>query len=121
MKWLQRLKTATCPEADATKATEPGFVGFVAPVSALLQKTAAPANAANDSVHTLKKPETAPWRVTLAPGTSAATAEKFRAASLALDQLIEGSNHGAAGALHRQGDEADRCRSAGRQTGGAGP
>ncbi len=92
MKWLQRLKTATCPEADATKATEPGFVGFVAPVPALMKKTAAPANAANDPAPTLKKPETAPWRVTLAPGTSAATAEKFRAASLALDQLIEDSN-----------------------------
>ena len=92
MKWLQRLKSATCPEADATKATKPGFVGFVAPAPALLQKTEAPADAANDPAPTLKKPETAPWRVTLAPGTSAATAEKFRAASLALDELIEGSN-----------------------------
>ena len=92
MKWLQRLKTATYPDADATKATEPGFVGFVAPVTALMKKTAAPANAANDPAPTLKKPETAPWRVTLAPGTSAATVEKFRAASLALDQLIEDGN-----------------------------
>ena len=92
MKWLQRLKTTTCPEADATKATEPGFVGFVAPTPALLRKTAAPADTANDPAPTLKKPETAPWRVTLAPGTSAATVEKFRAASLALDQLIAGSN-----------------------------
>ena len=92
MKWLQRLKSGASPNTDATKATEPGFVGFVAPVPALMKKTAAPANAANDPAPTLKKPETAPWRVTLAPGTSAATAEKFRAASLALDQLIEDSN-----------------------------
>ena len=92
MKWLQRLKSGASPNTDATKATEPGFVGFVAPVLALLEKKEAQANAANDSALTLKKHETAPWRVTLAPGTSAATAEKFRAASLALDELIEGSN-----------------------------
>jgi len=30
MKWLQRLKSAPTPNADATKPTEPGFVGFVA-------------------------------------------------------------------------------------------
>ena len=30
MKWLQRLKLATHPKADATKPTEPGFVGSVA-------------------------------------------------------------------------------------------
>ncbi len=96
MKWLQRLKSGASPNTDATKATEPGFVGFVAPVLALLEKKEAQANAANDSALTLKKHETAPWRVTLAPGTSAATVEKFRAASLALDQLIEGSNLAAA-------------------------
>lgn len=30
MKWLQRLKSAPTPDANATKPTEPGFVGFVA-------------------------------------------------------------------------------------------
>ena len=30
MKWLQRLKSAQTPDANATKPTEPGFVGFVA-------------------------------------------------------------------------------------------
>ena len=30
MKWLQRLKSAPAPDANATKPTEPGFVGFVA-------------------------------------------------------------------------------------------
>lgn len=30
MKWLQRLKSAPTPNANATKPTEPGFVGFVA-------------------------------------------------------------------------------------------
>lgn len=30
MKWLQRLKSALTPNANATKPTEPGFVGFVA-------------------------------------------------------------------------------------------
>ena len=30
MKWLQRLKAAAKARTDATKPTEPGFVGFVA-------------------------------------------------------------------------------------------
>jgi hypothetical protein len=30
MKWLQRLKAASPPETEATKPTEPGFVGFAA-------------------------------------------------------------------------------------------
>ena len=88
MSWLTRLKTGKTPEAHATKPTKPipdpqnrGFVGFVAPVPELLPKTTVPAP-------DLRKPESDHGRVTLAPGTTAATAEKFRAASLALDDDI---------------------------------
>ena len=95
MSWLVRLKTGKTPEAHATKPTKPipcpqnrGFVGFVAPLPELLPKTTAPAAAANDPAPDLRKPETAPWRVTLVPSTTAATADKFRAASLALDDDI---------------------------------
>ncbi len=95
MSWLARLKTGKTPEAHATKPTKPipdlqnrGFVGFVASISALLPKTTAPAAAANDPTHDLRKPEPAPWRVTLAPSTTAATADKFQAASLTLDDDI---------------------------------
>ena len=95
MSWLVRLKTGKTPEAHATKPTKPipdpqnrGFVGFVASIPELLPKTAAPAEAANDPAPDLRKPESDHGRVTLAPGTTAATAEKFRAASLALDDDI---------------------------------
>jgi hypothetical protein len=51
MKWLQRLKSATPPDANATKPTEPGFVGFVAcpdgPSEKLTAPQQAPANEAN--------------------------------------------------------------------------
>ena len=98
MNWLARLKTGKTPEAHATKPTKPtfdpknrGFVGFVASIPGLLPKTMAAADAANDSAPDLRKPEPAPWRIALAPGTTAATAEKFRAASLALDSDISAS------------------------------
>lgn len=88
MSWLARLKTGKTPEAHATKPTKPipdpqnrGFVGFVAPVPELLPKTTVPAP-------DLRKPESAPWRVTLAPCTTAAMEDKFRAVSLALDDDI---------------------------------
>lgn len=42
MKWLQRLKSATTTNTDATKPTEPGFVGFVACQLAPSEKFAAP-------------------------------------------------------------------------------
>lgn len=42
MKWLQRLKLATHAKADATKPTEPGFVGFVACPAAPSEKFIAP-------------------------------------------------------------------------------
>lgn len=41
--------------------------------------------AANDPAPDLSKPESDPWRVTLALGTSPKTAARFRAASMALD------------------------------------
>ena len=47
MKWLARVKTPPVAEMDATKPTKPiqvdcegGFVGFVAPAMALIEKTA---------------------------------------------------------------------------------
>ena len=51
MKWLQRLKLAPTPNADATKPTEPGYVGFVACPDGASENFAAPqqppANEAN--------------------------------------------------------------------------
>ena len=85
---LRRFATATPATVATVQPFTPPTVASVATVAV----AKAPDKAANDPAPTLKKPETAPWRVTLAPGTSAATAEKFRAASLALDQLIEDSN-----------------------------
>lgn len=48
MSWLNRLKNQQHPETDATKATELGFVGFVAPILAPIEKTGADSLAAND-------------------------------------------------------------------------
>lgn len=49
MTWLARLKKSKCaPAQDATKPTEPGFVGFVAPIPEPFQKSGAPAPAANE-------------------------------------------------------------------------
>ena len=42
MKWLQRLKSATTTNTDATKPTGPGFIGFVACPVATSEKFAAP-------------------------------------------------------------------------------
>lgn len=42
MKWLQRLKSAAASNTDATKPTEPGFVGFVACPVGPSEKFAAP-------------------------------------------------------------------------------
>ena len=89
---LRRFATATPATVATVQPFTPPTVASVATVAV----AKAPDKAANDPAPTLKKPETAPWRVTLAPGTSVATVEKFRAASLALDQLIEGSNLAAA-------------------------
>lgn len=85
---LRRFATATPATVATVQPFTPPTVASVATVAV----AKAPDKAANDPAPTLKKPETAPWRVTLAPGTSVATVEKFRAASLALDELIEGSN-----------------------------
>ena len=49
MNWLARLKKIdTTPTAEATEPTKPGFVGFVAPGMAPMQKTGADSPAAND-------------------------------------------------------------------------
>lgn len=49
MNWLARLKKAQIPpDMDATNATKPGFVGFVASIPAPIQKTQALSPAAND-------------------------------------------------------------------------
>jgi hypothetical protein len=59
MNWLARLKNAPSVEMDATKATKPlhtqaeaGFVGFVAPTLAALEKIESVAVAMNDRVTT---------------------------------------------------------------------
>lgn len=59
MNWLARLKNAPSAETDATKATKPlhkqaeaGFVGFVAPALAVLEKIEHGAVAVNDAIAT---------------------------------------------------------------------
>ena len=50
MKWLARLKKIEIvPQQDATKPTKPGYVGFVAPDIAPMQKITGDLSAANDS------------------------------------------------------------------------
>lgn len=53
MKWLQRLKAAAKARTDATKPTEPGFVGFVACLDGASEKFTAqqqpPANEATSN------------------------------------------------------------------------
>jgi hypothetical protein len=54
MNWLARLKKIeTAPERDATEPTKPGFVGFVAPGMAPMQKTGRDSPAANDAAQVL--------------------------------------------------------------------
>lgn len=54
MNWLARLKkTQIPPNMDATNATKPGFVGFVASIPAPIQKTECVSAAANDPVQTV--------------------------------------------------------------------
>ena len=49
MNWLARLKkTQILPQTDATNATKPGFVGFVASIPGPIQKTECFSAAAND-------------------------------------------------------------------------
>lgn len=49
MNWLARLKkTDIAPEPDTTKPTKGGFVGFVGPIPAPIQKTGGEPGAAND-------------------------------------------------------------------------
>ena len=80
MNWLALLKKSECaPETDTTKPTKPGFVGFVGCIPEPFQKSGADP-ASNDGE---------PWRVTLAPGTTPATAQRLRAASMALDKVQE--------------------------------
>lgn len=56
MSWLARLKkTGIAPGMAPTKPTEPGFVGFVAPDMAPVQKTKAALSAANDSSPDLER------------------------------------------------------------------
>lgn len=54
MNWLARLKSETASDIHATKPPQEdeatGFVGFVAPVPAPMQKTSVTAEAANDAV-----------------------------------------------------------------------
>ena len=50
MNWLARLKKNECvPDSHPTKPTEPGFVGFVAPIPEPFQKSAGDPGAANEA------------------------------------------------------------------------
>ena len=55
MNWLARLKKIDIvPETEATKPTKPGFVGFVAPILAPMQKIEGDRAAANDGEVTVR-------------------------------------------------------------------
>jgi hypothetical protein len=77
MNWLARLKNAPSAETDATKATKPlhaqaeaGFVGFVAPALAVLEKIGHGAAAVNDAVATATdNPDRGCWPATAAMNT----------------------------------------------------
>ena len=57
MNWLARLKKIEiAPEPEATEPTKPGFVGFVAPISAPVQKTGGDSPAANDPAIQVQAP-----------------------------------------------------------------
>ena len=62
MNWLARLKKIdTAPNAEATEPTKPGFVGFVAPGMAPMQKTGADSPAANDPAAVTHDPDRWAW------------------------------------------------------------
>ena len=62
MKWLARLKKIdTAPEVEATEPTKPGFVGFVAPGMASIQKTGGDSPAANDPAAAMPDPDRWAW------------------------------------------------------------
>ena len=77
MNWLARLKNTPSAETDATKATKPlhtqaetGFVGFVAPTLAALEKIESVAVAVNDPVSTAtNNPDRWCWPVSDAMNT----------------------------------------------------
>jgi hypothetical protein len=61
MNWLARLKkTQIPPETDATNATKPGFVGFVASIPAHIPKTQGVSAAANDPAPATPQPAELP-------------------------------------------------------------
>lgn len=62
MNWLARLKKIdTPPTAEATEPTKPGFVGFVAPGMAPVQKTGGDSPAANDPAAVTHDPDRWSW------------------------------------------------------------
>ena len=62
MNWQARLKKIdTTPKAEATEPTKPGFVGFVAPRMAPMQKTVADSPAANDPAAVAQDPDRWCW------------------------------------------------------------
>ena len=77
MNWLARLKKIEAPpNGEPTETTKRVSVVSVGCIPEPFQKSGADP-ASNDGE---------PWRVTLAPGTTPATARRLRAASLALDK-----------------------------------
>ena len=62
MKWLARLKKIeVAPNVEATEPTKPGFVGFVAPGMASIQKTGGDSPAANDPAAAMPDPDRWCW------------------------------------------------------------
>ena len=62
MKWLARLKKIeVAPNVEATQPTKPGFVGFVAPGMASIQKNRGDSPAANDPAAAMPDPDRWCW------------------------------------------------------------
>ena len=96
MNWLARLKKSDCvPELHPTKPTEPGFVGFVAPIPEPFQKSGGDRGQLTDTPESAANDTAAPWRVSVAPGTPPDALARLRAASLALDKVQAAIPHGA--------------------------
>lgn len=102
MNWLARLKKSECvPELHPTKPTEPGFVGFVAPIPEPFQKSGGDRGAVADTPESAANDGAAPWRVSVAPSKPPDVLARMQADSLALDKAQAAIPHGAEAWLER--------------------
>jgi hypothetical protein len=110
MKWLARLKKQEVPDTDTTKPTEPGFVGFVAPLPRPIQKIEVPEPAANDGTCQVGDPDRWCWPHSAAMNTAEIDAFTERLARFTDKGLALGDSEALADKLKfRDRDLDDRC------------